>query len=76
LIKIIQCYILALFLKCCFPLEQQVLTNFINEGHLESHVRKMRSRYEQRRRVLVQELSQQFGDRVKIFGKKAGIHLW
>jgi GntR family transcriptional regulator / MocR family aminotransferase len=56
-------------------LEQQVLTDFITEGHLESHVRKMRSRYDRCRQVLVQELSTQFGDRVAIFGEKAGIHL-
>jgi GntR family transcriptional regulator/MocR family aminotransferase len=56
-------------------LEQQVLTDFISEGYLESHIRKMRSRYDRCRRVLVQELNAQFGDRVAIFGEKAGIHL-
>jgi GntR family transcriptional regulator / MocR family aminotransferase len=56
-------------------LEQQVLTDFIAEGHLESHIRKMRSRYDRCRQVLVQELTAQFGDRVAIFGEKAGIHL-
>jgi GntR family transcriptional regulator / MocR family aminotransferase len=56
-------------------LEQQVLTDFITEGHLESHIRKMRSRYDRCRQVLVQELLTQFGDRVSIFGENAGIHL-
>lgn len=56
-------------------LEQQVLTDFISEGHLESHIRKMRSRYDRCRQVLVQELHDQFGDRVAVFGEKAGIHL-
>ncbi len=56
-------------------LEQQVLTDFINEGYLESHIRRMRSRYDRCRQVLVQELNDQFGDRVAIFGEKAGIHL-
>jgi len=56
-------------------LEQQVLTDFITEGHLESHIRKMRSRYDRCRQVLVQELNAQFGDRVAICGEKAGIHL-
>ena len=56
-------------------LEQQVLTDFINEGYLESHIRRMRSRYDRCRQVLVQELKDQFGDRVAIFGEKAGIHL-
>jgi GntR family transcriptional regulator / MocR family aminotransferase len=56
-------------------LEQQVLTDFIAEGYLESHIRKMRLRYDRCRQVLVQELNTQFGDRVAIFGEKAGIHL-
>lgn len=64
-------------------LEQQVLTDFIAEGHLESHIRKMRplrylrssARYDRCCQVLVQELENQFGDRVAIFGEKAGIHL-
>ena len=56
-------------------LEQQVLTDFIAEGYLESHIRKMRSHYDRCRQVLVQELNTQFGDRVAIFGEKAGIHL-
>jgi len=38
-------------------LEQQVLTDFISEGYLESHIRKMRSRYDRCRQVLVQELT-------------------
>lgn len=56
-------------------LEQQVLTEFINAGYLESHIRKMRSHYDRLRQVLVQALTQQFGDRVVILGEKAGIHI-
>lgn len=56
-------------------LEQQVLTDFIVEGYLESHIRKMRSRYDRCRQVLVQELNAQFGNQIVIFGEKAGIHL-
>jgi GntR family transcriptional regulator / MocR family aminotransferase len=56
-------------------LEQQVLTDFIEEGHLERHIRKMRSHYDQCRQVLVQALKTYFGERVTILGDKAGIHL-
>jgi GntR family transcriptional regulator/MocR family aminotransferase len=56
-------------------LEQQVLTEFIEAGHLESHIRKMRSHYDQLRQTLVQALNHHFGDRVMIFGEKAGIHV-
>jgi GntR family transcriptional regulator / MocR family aminotransferase len=56
-------------------LEQQVLTDFIEEGHLERHIRKMRSHYDQCRQVLVQALKTYFGERITILGDKAGLHL-
>jgi GntR family transcriptional regulator / MocR family aminotransferase len=56
-------------------LEQQVLADFIAEGHLERHIRKMRELYDRRRQVLVKALKINFGDRAKILGEKAGIHL-
>jgi GntR family transcriptional regulator / MocR family aminotransferase len=56
-------------------LEQKVLTDFIEAGHLESHIRKMRSHYDRRRQVLVQTLQQCFGTQVTVLGEKAGIHV-
>lgn len=56
-------------------LEQKVLTDFIEAGHLESHIRKMRSHYDRLRQALVQALQQHFGSRVEILGEKAGIHV-
>ena len=56
-------------------LEQQVLTDFIEQGHLESHIRKMRSLYDLRRQALVQGLKANFGEKAKILGEKAGLHL-
>jgi GntR family transcriptional regulator/MocR family aminotransferase len=59
----------------CSLLEQYVLTDFITEGHLERHIRRMRSLYNQRRQTLVQSLSTHFGDRIDIMGENAGMHL-
>jgi len=59
----------------CSLLEQYALTDFITEGHLERHIRRMRSLYDQRRQTLVQSLFSHFGDRVKILGENAGMHL-
>ncbi|QFS47844.1 PLP-dependent aminotransferase family protein [Nostoc sphaeroides] len=59
----------------CSLLEQHALTDFIGEGHLERHIRQMRSLYNQRRQILVQSLISQFGDRVQILGDNAGMHL-
>ena len=56
-------------------LEQRVLTDFIEQGHLESHIRKMRSYYDQNRQVLVESLKFHFGDQVTVLGEQAGIHV-
>lgn len=56
-------------------LEQYALTDFIVEGHLERHIRRMRHLYNQRRQVLVKILNNTFGDQVMILGENAGIHL-
>jgi len=59
----------------CSLLEQYALTDFITEGHLERHIRRMRSLYNQRRQILVQSLFEHFGDSVEIMGENAGMHL-
>jgi GntR family transcriptional regulator / MocR family aminotransferase len=56
-------------------LEQQVLAEFITEGHLERHIRKMRSHYDSCRQVLVKALKSHFGDCIEILGEKAGLHI-
>ncbi|PSR18152.1 PLP-dependent aminotransferase family protein, partial [filamentous cyanobacterium CCP3] len=56
-------------------LEQAVLADFIAEGHLERHIRRMRSLYDQRRQALVAALTQHFGSRVTVLGENAGLHL-
>ncbi|HYW20811.1 MAG TPA: PLP-dependent aminotransferase family protein [Nodularia sp. (in: cyanobacteria)] len=56
-------------------LEQQALADLITEGHLERHIRKMRSLYERRCQVLVKALNVHLGEKVTILGEKAGIHL-
>lgn len=56
-------------------LEQRVLADFIAEGYLERHIRKMRSHYDLCRQTLVQALKAHFGEQITILGEKAGIHL-
>lgn len=56
-------------------LEQLVLADFINEGHLERHIRRMRKIYEERREALVRSLDQHFGDSVRVVGQSAGLHV-
>ena len=55
--------------------EQAALADFISEGHLERHIRRMRRIYGLRRNALVESLGRYFGDRVQIRGDAAGMHL-
>ena len=55
--------------------DQAALADFIAEGHLERHIRRMRRVYASRRNALVESLQRHFGDRVQIRGDAAGMHL-
>ena len=56
-------------------LEQAALADFISEGHLERHIRRMRRIYKSRREALIAALDRHFGDRITIHGDAAGMHL-
>ena len=56
-------------------IEQYALTDFINEGHLERHIRRMRTLYDRRRNALVDAFSDYLPSRVSILGENAGMHL-
>ena len=62
-----------------FPpyLHQEVMADFILEGHFTRHIRKMRQVYRERRSVLYESLTQQFpADRgFEVLGVEAGMHL-
>jgi GntR family transcriptional regulator/MocR family aminotransferase len=55
--------------------QQAVLADFITEGHLSSHIRRMRGLYGQRRQRLLEEIHAHFGDALPISGDNAGLHL-
>jgi len=56
-------------------IEQCALTDFINEGHLERHIRRMRTLYGERRHALVNAVSLHLNKRAVIIGDDAGMHL-
>jgi GntR family transcriptional regulator / MocR family aminotransferase len=60
-----------------FPpyLVQEVITDFMREGHFARHIRRMRLLYGERRTALVESIQQQFGSRFEIHGTHAGMHL-
>jgi GntR family transcriptional regulator / MocR family aminotransferase len=60
-----------------FPpyLFQEVITDFMREGHFARHIRRMRQLYSERRKVLVDQLKSTFGSMLEIRGAEAGMHL-
>lgn len=56
-------------------LEQAALADFLAEGHLERHVRRMRRLYGRRREVLVESLDRYFGEHARVVGDPAGMNL-
>jgi GntR family transcriptional regulator/MocR family aminotransferase len=54
---------------------QDTLAAFVAEGHLARHVRKMRKLYGERREVLQNALARFCGDRLRLVGIGAGLHL-
>jgi len=56
-------------------LEQAALADFLREGHLERHIRRMRRLYKRRRDVMVDALVRHFGATVDIRGEPAGMHM-
>jgi GntR family transcriptional regulator/MocR family aminotransferase len=61
--------------RLCSTMDQYVLTEFINTGALERHIRQMRIIYNKRRETLVTSLTKHFGDNIEIVGENAGMHL-
>jgi GntR family transcriptional regulator/MocR family aminotransferase len=55
--------------------EQAVLTDFIEEGHFGRHIRRMRTLYRERQRILVEALRREAGDLVEVEPSPAGIHV-
>lgn len=56
-------------------LQQATLADFIQEGHLAAHVRRMRTLYGQRRERLLAAIQHEFGEHLPVLGSKAGLHL-
>ncbi|MGA8409524.1 MAG: PLP-dependent aminotransferase family protein [Candidatus Acidiferrales bacterium] len=56
-------------------LYQAVTTDFIREGHLARHIRRMRMLYMERRAALVAAIEKQMDGRLEVLGAEAGMHL-
>ena len=56
-------------------MQQAVMTDFIMDGHLTSHVRRMRALYGERRQILIDAITARFGNELPVIGDEAGLHL-
>jgi len=56
-------------------LEQLAFADLIREGHLERHVRRIRTRHAARRAALLDAVSRQLGTRATVLGESAGLHV-
>src|SRR6266446_2787243 len=54
---------------------QAALTEFIAEGHLAMHVRRMRTIYAERQAVMCTALQRELGDQIGLHGGDAGMHM-
>jgi GntR family transcriptional regulator / MocR family aminotransferase len=56
-------------------LEQRTLTEFMEKGHWERHVRRMRILYKKKHDALLQAVERHFGARAAVLGQGAGLHV-
>jgi len=56
-------------------IEQAALADFLQDGHLERHVRRMRRLYKRRRDALLEALARHYGGRAVVRGEAAGLHM-
>jgi len=54
---------------------QEVVSDFIREGHFARHIRRMRIHYGELRSALVVSLSRELGPLVELLGDEAGMHV-
>lgn len=56
-------------------LNQEVVADFMLEGHFARHIRRMRHLYKERRTALVKSIAREFGTALEVQGAEAGMHL-
>jgi GntR family transcriptional regulator/MocR family aminotransferase len=56
-------------------IEHAAFTDFINEGHLEKHIRKTKATYAKRRETLIREINRELGTVLSVYPIGAGTHL-
>ncbi|MEH7454167.1 PLP-dependent aminotransferase family protein [Gottfriedia acidiceleris] len=55
--------------------DQEIIRRFLNEGHWEKHIHKMRVVYRKKRDVLVSAIERYFSNKVEVIGEDSGLHI-
>ena len=55
--------------------DQEIIRRFLNEGHWEKHIHKMRVVYRKKRDVLVAAIKKHFSNKVEVIGEDSGLHI-
>lgn len=56
-------------------LEQHTLAKFMEQGHWERHIRRMRTIYKKKHDAMLKAVEQHFGSRAVVDGQGAGLHM-
>ena len=56
-------------------LEQRTMAPFMEQGHWERHIRRMRMIYKKKHDILLQSVETHFGKRAVVIGQGAGLHV-
>jgi GntR family transcriptional regulator/MocR family aminotransferase len=56
-------------------LEQRTLAKFMEQGHWDRHIRRMRGIYKKKHDTILQAIDQRFGARAVVDGQGAGLHI-
>ena len=56
-------------------LEQMALADFITKGHFTRHIRRMHTRYAERRAALIAAVASELGELLEVHAPEAGMHL-
>jgi GntR family transcriptional regulator/MocR family aminotransferase len=57
------------------PIEQAILSDFINEGYFARHIIRMRALYQERQAILIEAAERELGGLLEVNSAEAGMHL-
>lgn len=65
----------AAFEQTASSIHQRTMARFMERGHWDSHIRKMRATYKRKMQTLVTSLQLAFGKTIRIIGSQSGLYL-